>query len=168
MGHEVLGFDFCPSAIEEARARSATVFGEAIARGGGNASFVEASCLDLEASPVAAAAARRRGFPLALDSALAHCLDDAAQRRYVAELARVVRVGGRVYLGCFSDANPDPWQNPRRLSEAHIRKLFAAPTWRVASIVPAWYERPRQLNGAHGMGAFTMAWWCAIDRRGAL
>ena len=69
-------------------------------------------------------------------------LDDKMQRRYVAELAKVVRTGGRLYVGCFSDANPDPWSNPRRLSEAHLRALFAGPTWRVEAVEPAWYERP--------------------------
>ena len=105
---------------------------------------------------------------MALDSALLHCLDDKMQRRYVAELARVVRTGGRLYVGCFSDANPDPWSNPRRLSEAHLRALFAGPAWRVESVEPAWYERPRAMNEGHRSGAWTMAWWCRICRLGAM
>ena len=95
-------------------------------------------------------------------------LDDKMQRRYVAELARVVRTGGRLYVGCFSDANPDPWSNPRRLSEAHLRALFAGPAWRVEAVEPAWYERPRALNEGHRSGAWTMAWWCRICRLGAM
>ena len=105
---------------------------------------------------------------MALDSALLHCLDDKMQRRYVAELAKVVRTGGRLYVGCFSDANPDPWSNPRRLSEAHLRALFAGPAWHVESVDAAWYERPRALNEGHRSGAWTMAWWCRICRLGAM
>ena len=95
-------------------------------------------------------------------------LDDKMQRRYVAELAKVVRTGGRLYVGCFSDANPDPWSNPRRLSEDHLRALFSGPAWRVESVEPAWYERPRAMNEGHRSGAWTMAWWCRICRLGAM
>ena len=135
---------------------------------GGSARFEVASCADLFDSPVYALAEEIGGFPVALDSALLHCLDDKMQRRYVAELARVVRTGGRLYVGCFSDANPDPWSNPRRLSEAHLRALFAGPAWRVESVEPAWYERPRAMNEGHRSGAWTMAWWCRICRLGAM
>ena len=79
-----------------------------------------------------------------------------------------VRTGGRLYVGCFSDANPDPWSNPRRLSEAHLRALFAGPAWHVEAVEPAWYERPRALNEGHRSGAWTMAWWCRICRLGAM
>ena len=79
-----------------------------------------------------------------------------------------VRTGGRLYVGCFSDANPDPWSNPRRLSEAHLRALFAGPAWRVEAVEPAWYERPRAMNEGHRSGAWTMAWWCRICRLGAM
>ena len=167
-GHDVLGFDFCAAAVAEATARSTAVFGDAIERGGGTATFVEASCLALEASAVGAAADEHRGFPVALDSALLHCLDDASQRAYVGELAKVVRVGGRVYVGCFSDANPDPWSNPRRLSEAHLRNLFQGPNWAVLDVNPCWYERPPRDGASKSGGAFTMAYWCAVERRGAL
>ena len=77
------------------------------------------------------------------------------QRRYVAELAKVVRTGGRLYVGCCSGANPDPWSNPRRLSEDHLRALFAGPAWRVESVEPAWYAPVLPLvlvNGADGIG----------------
>lgn len=130
--------------------------------------FEVASCTDLLRSPVHEVADAIGGFPVALDSALLHCLDDKTQRRYVGELAKVVRTGGRLYVGCFSDANPDPWSNPRRLSEAHLRALFAGPAWRVETIEPAWYERPWALNEGHRSGAWTMAWWCSVTRLGAM
>jgi len=168
-GHAVVGFDLSPSAVAAARERAAAPpFAESIADAGGSARFEVASCADLFDSPVYALAEEIGGFPVALDSALLHCLDDKMQRRYVAELAKVVRTGGRLYVGCFSDANPDPWSNPRRLSEAHLRALFAGPAWRVESVEPAWYERPRAMNEGHRSGAWTMAWWCRICRLGAM
>ena len=85
-----------------------------------------------------------------------------------ASLRAQVRRGGRLLLGCFSDANPDPWSNPRRISEAQIRALFDAPAWRVLDVAPVWYERPRAHAGASGMGAFTMAHWAVVERKGAL
>ena len=224
-GHEVVGFDISEGALAEARRRSRDVFGAAIEDAGGSAEFVRASGLDLASSAVARAAARQPGgFAVVLDSALLHCLDDASQRTYVGELAKVARraeldqtltcsssatsksirlifgridrsrrdleaqrkrfdyahrledlssaqvtrCGGRLYLGCFSDANPDPWSNPRRISEAQIRALFDAPAWRVLDVAPVWYERPRAHAGASGMGAFTMAHWAVVERKGAL
>eukprot|EP00629_Pelagomonadales_sp_RCC1024_P017386 CAMPEP_0119281640 /NCGR_PEP_ID=MMETSP1329-20130426/25139_1 /TAXON_ID=114041 /ORGANISM="Genus nov. species nov., Strain RCC1024" /LENGTH=328 /DNA_ID=CAMNT_0007282267 /DNA_START=99 /DNA_END=1082 /DNA_ORIENTATION=+ len=129
-GHKVLGFDLCSNAVDQARRRSAEA-GDAIARAGGEATFETASCVDLVASPVYQAACELEGFNVALDSALLHCLGDEDQRLYVRELARCMRVGGRLYVGCFSDLNPDPWENPRRLSAAHIRGLFSGPAWSV-------------------------------------
>ena len=166
-GHTVVGFDLSPSAVASARERAASLVSE-FEEAGGSVRFEVASCTDLLDSPVYDVADAIGGFPVALDSALLHCLDDKTQRRYVGELAKVVRTGGRLYVGCFSDANPDPWSNPRRLSEAHLRALFAGPAWRVETIEPAWYERPRALNEGHRSGAWTMAWWCSVTRLGAM
>jgi len=79
----------------------------------------------------------------------------------------VATAGLARYVGCFSDLNPDPWSNPRRLSAAHIRGLFRGPAWAVLDIQPVWYERPPR-KGSSVMGAFTMAHWCTIERRGAM
>ena len=34
----------------------------------------------------------------------------------------------------FSDANPDPWRGPRRISPAHARAMWEAAGWNVDSI----------------------------------
>ena len=52
------------------------------------------------------------GFAVVLDSALLHCLDDKAQRGYLDGLRPLVRPGGKLLVGCFSDANPEPWSRP--------------------------------------------------------
>ena len=70
---------------------------------------------------------------------------------------------GSLFIGCFSDANPDPWLNPRRMSEAQLRALLSeARGWRLHEIAPVWYQRP-EMRAATGGGAWTMAWWCRAE-----
>ena len=163
-GHDVLGFDLSPSAIATAREVSGyTDVRAAIAEHGGAVEFTQASAVDLGAAGrVQARAKELGGFAVVLDSALLHCLDDEAQRTYLGGLRPLVRPGGKLLLGCFSDANPEPWSRPgpRRMSEAQLRTLFSeARGWRVRDLWPTWYERPA--------GARTMAWWCTHRPREA-
>mmetsp|Transcript_70278 Transcript_70278/g.139358 ORF Transcript_70278/g.139358 Transcript_70278/m.139358 type:complete len:103 (-) Transcript_70278:149-457(-) len=100
-----------------------------------------------------------------------------------------MRQGGQLFVGCFSDANPDPWTNPRRLSEQQIRTLFCEERgWRIVEMRETWYERPsgqivsRQAVLARSIalmfragrpvlsieafargGAWTMAWWLTAE-----
>ena len=119
-GHDVLGFDLSPSAIATAREVSGyTDVRAAIAEHGGAVEFTQASAVDLGAAGrVQARAKELGGFAVVLDSALLHCLDDEAQRTYLGGLRPLVRPGGKLLLGCFSDANPEPWSRPgpRRMS----------------------------------------------------
>ena len=76
---------------------------------------------------------------------------------------RVQGTGGKLFVGCFSDANPDPWSNPRRVSEAELRALLSEDRgWRVVELKEAWYERPSERSASAG-GAWTMAWWCVAE-----
>ncbi|KAL1530020.1 hypothetical protein AB1Y20_000945 [Prymnesium parvum] len=163
-GYNVLGFDLSPSAVATAEERAAAEeMAAAIEVAGGAVEFVQASAMELHAAPrVQQRADQLGGFEIALDSALLHCLDDAAQRTYLSGLRKLMRPGGRAYIGCFSDANPDPWSNPRRLSEAQLRDLFSNDGWRVLELKEAWYERPRERSTSSG-GAWTMAWWCTAE-----
>ena len=86
-----------------------------------------------------------------------------AQRPFLDGLRPLMRQGGRLFVGCFSDANPDPWSNPRRISEAQLRSLLSDEHgWRINSLSSAWYERPDE-RAASGRGAWTMAWWCEAE-----
>lgn len=122
-GYDVVGFDFCSSAIATAVERSSSPqLAAAMTESGGSVEFVEASALDLRSADRLHKRARELGgFATALDSALLHCLDDEAQQRYLRGLRELMRSEGRLYVGCFSDANPDPWSNPRRLSKEQVR-----------------------------------------------
>ena len=89
-------------------------------------------------------------------------LDDDA--RVATSMVRpLLRRGGRLFVGAFSDANPDPWSNPRRLSEAQLRALLCKERgWRVAALESCWFERPQNRAVSSG-GAWTMAWWCTAE-----
>ena len=163
-GFDVIGFDLSPSAIDTAKTRAAGMTSE-ISEAKGAVEFTLGSAIDLQsAARVNERARELGGFEVALDSALLHCLDDEAQQKYVDGLAPLVRNGGMLYVGCFSDRNPDPWKNPRRLSEDLLRNLFTKERgWEVKELNEAWYERPKARSASSG-GAWTMAWWCRIER----
>ena len=63
-------------------------------------------------------------FDNVIDSGLFHVFSDADRRRYVEGLASVLRPGGRLFLLCFSDAEPGN-QGPRRGSRNEIEDAFA-------------------------------------------
>jgi cyclopropane fatty-acyl-phospholipid synthase-like methyltransferase len=63
-------------------------------------------------------------FDSAIDSGLFHVFGDDDRRRYVEGLASVLKPGGRLFLLCFSDAEPGD-QGPRRVSREEIEDVFA-------------------------------------------
>ena len=99
-----------------------------------------------------------REFDCLLDSAVFHCIgacgtrddapivavavrpprapagDDDAQRKYLAAVTQRVKVGGSVVMLVFSDLNPDPWVGPRRISEAHARKMWTEAGWNIETL----------------------------------
>ena len=169
LGFDCLGFDLNPTAVEVARERSAANEASAAAKAAGGATeFIQASATDLGAAARVQERARELGggFEVALDSALLHCLDDDAQRTYVEGLRALAKPGASLFVGCFSDGNPDPWTNPRRMSEAELRALIAPQRgWRLVSLRQVWYQRPdktRRVPRQSG-GKWTMAWWCHAE-----
>jgi SAM-dependent methyltransferase len=75
-------------------------------------------------------------FDTVLDSLVFHIWDDGDRAVYVDNLRSVVRPGGRLFMLCFSDAQPGVgnW-GPRRVSRAEIIAAFAD-GWTVDSIQP--------------------------------
>lgn len=121
-GHKVTGIDFLPGPIERAKTK-------AIERGL-TATFLVMDALALrEFSQV---------FDNVFDSGLFHVFSDADRRRYVEGLASVLRPGGRLFLLCFSDAEPGD-QGPRRVSRKELEDTFAE-GWAIESIEPSQYE----------------------------
>jgi len=115
-GHEVLGVDFVPAAIERARAKAN--------ERGLTARFEVADATELDQLG--------QTFDSAIDCGLFHTFTDEDRPRYVASLAWAVRPGGRVHILCFSDKEP-PGQGPRRITQAEIRDAFRD-GWTVESI----------------------------------
>lgn len=121
-GHEVLGVDAVPRAVEiaEAKARERGV----------PAAFLVHDALDL--------ASLGRRFDTAIDAGLFHALSDEDRPVYVRGLAAVLRPGGRYFMIAFSDLEP-PGYGPRRVTQAEIRAAFAD-GWRIDWIRPAAFD----------------------------
>ena len=106
---------------------------EAIARGVGAAAPISFSVQDVfEPGAIAPPAT----FDAILDSAVFHCIgDDAAQRRYLAAVTPLVRVGGRAVLCVFSNENDAAtWRGPRCIAPAHARELWEEAGWFVDTL----------------------------------
>jgi len=87
LGYDVLGVDFAPHAVEQARVNAA--------EHGVDARFEVADAMNLDAQP---------GYQTIVDSALFHIFDDADRERYVRSLHTAVRTGGLVHVLALSDA----------------------------------------------------------------
>jgi SAM-dependent methyltransferase len=122
LGHDALGVDISPRAIELARAKAADR--------GLTARFLVWDALRLPELG--------EHFDTVLDCGLFHVLGDEARGRFVASLSAVVAEGGRYHMLCFSDRQPGEW-GPRRIRQEEIRASFAD-EWTVDSIEPAVIE----------------------------
>jgi SAM-dependent methyltransferase len=140
-GADALGVDVSPLAVERAR-------GKAAARGI-KARFEVADALRL--------GDLGRGFDTIIDSGLFHVFDDDSRARYVASLASVLRPGGRLYLMCFSDAQPGTL-GPRRVSQDELHSAFAV--WTVIAIEADAFEVNPGFFGA----TTAQAWLATLSR----
>jgi len=177
-GHRVVGIDISAGAISTAIERRESTFRRDIRAAGGSADFLVASALSLDSSPVRGRARAINGFPVVLDSGLLHCFSNKDQCRYVAQLTSLVRTGGRLYIGCFSNENPEPWLNPRRISRDRLSELFDKDAgWRIVETSRTWWQRPLRPTSAPTEGGdrhpdetnfgWCLAWWCVVERLGA-
>ena len=139
LGHEALGVDIAPRAIEQAEAKAA-------ARG------LEVRFLARDALLLPELGEQ---FDTVLDCGLFHVLDDADRVRFVHSLAAVVPLGGRYHMLCFSDRQPGDG-GPRRIAQGEIRTSFAD-GWDVDSIEPTMIDVTYDSSGA-------LAWRARITR----
>lgn len=121
-GHRVTGIDFLEEpirrAIQKANDRKLP------------ATFLVMNALHLHDLP--------EEFDSIIDSGLFHVFNDEDRQRYVSGLLSVTRTGGRVYLICFSDAEPGE-QGPRRVSQAEIEQTFSG-SWEIELLTRSQFE----------------------------
>ena len=104
-------------------------------------------------------------FASAIDSALFHVFSDGDRRRYVAVLERVVESGGRLFLMCFSDADPGT-DGPRRISRRELDAAFAS-GWEIESVEPVRFEINPEVKGVSFSEGRPKAWFAVIRRTGS-
>jgi SAM-dependent methyltransferase len=120
LGYDVLGSDYAPTAIEQARANAAAQ--------GVDARFEVADATELAAKP---------GYDAIVDSAVFHVFFDADDRaRYVASLHTALRPGGVLHLLALSDVGRGFGPS---VSEAVIRDAFAD-GWELESLDTTTYR----------------------------
>ena len=147
-GQKVTGIDFLAEPITLAKQKAA--------ERGLTATFLVMDALALKELPEV--------FDNVIDSGLFHVFGDEDRRRYVEGLASALKLGGRLFLLCFSDAEPGD-QGPRRVSKKEIEEAFAE-GWAVGSIEPSRYEvRPDQNDRSFADGG-PRAWLVAASRAG--
>ncbi len=146
-GRRVIGIDFLEEPIRAAKQKAA--------ERGLSVTFLVKDALTL--------AGWDERFDNAVDSGLFHVFSDADRPRYVAGLANVLRPGGRLFLLCFSDAEPGT-QGPRRVAQQELREAFAK-GWEVESIQPVRLEiRPDVTDMTFSEGG-PKAWFAVIGRQ---
>ncbi len=147
-GQKVTGIDFLAEPITIAKQKAE--------QRGLTATFLVMDALALKELPEV--------FDSAIDSGLFHVFSDDDRRRYVEGLASVLKPGGRLFLLCFSDAEPGD-QGPRRVSRQEIEDAFAE-GWMIESVEPSRYEvRPDPNDASFGEGG-PKAWFVVVRRAG--
>lgn len=145
-GHKVTGIDFLADPINLAKQKAT--------ERGLTATFLVWDALALQELPEV--------YDSAIDSGLFHVFSDDDRRRYVAGLASVLKPGGRLFLLCFSDAEPGD-QGPRRVSRQEIEDAFAQ-GWVIESVQPSSYEvRPDPHDNSIQNGG-PQAWFVIVRR----
>jgi cyclopropane fatty-acyl-phospholipid synthase-like methyltransferase len=147
-GQKVTGIDFLAEPMQRARAKAA--------ERGLTATFLVMDALALKELPEV--------FDSVIDSGLFHVFSDDDRRRYVEGLASVLKPGGRLFLLCFSDAEPGE-QGPRRVSRKEIEDAFAG-GWVIESIEPTRFEVRPDLTDIGFSPGGPKAWFVVVRRAG--
>jgi len=129
LGYDVLGVDFSPHAIQQARANAK--------RKGVDARFEVADAMNLG----------EPGYQTIVDSALFHIFDDADRTRYVSSLHAAVLPGGLVHVLALSDAGRG--FGPQ-VSETEIREAFDG--WALEAVGSTTYRGVVQEAQADAIG----------------
>jgi cyclopropane fatty-acyl-phospholipid synthase-like methyltransferase len=102
------------------------------------------------------------GYDSVIDSGLFHCFSDDDCTRYVEGLAHVLKLGGRLFVMCFSDAEPGE-QGPRRISKDDLNNAFAD-GWTIESIEPTAFEINPKFQGMEFSPGGPKSWFVIVRR----
>jgi SAM-dependent methyltransferase len=108
-GHDVLGIDSAPLAIERAQAKSRAE------RRGGGPRFAVHDALEL--------GSLAESFDTVIDCGFFHTLSDRERAPFAAGLRQVLAEGGVYFMLCFSE-HETGWGGPRRIRAAEIFETF--------------------------------------------
>jgi SAM-dependent methyltransferase len=145
-GHQVTGIDFLEEPIRRARRKAA--------ERGLSVEFLVKDALTLSEWS--------ERFTSVIDSGLFHVFSDDDRRRYVQGLGRVIEPGGRLFLMCFSDAEPGS-EGPRRVSRQEVYDAFAG-GWDVESIEPVQIDVNPEFTAMTFSQGGPRAWFAVIRR----
>ena len=129
-GHRVTGLDGAPTALARAR--------EAAEKRGLDVTFAQADATRLDGY--------EGRFDAVLDSALYHCLDEEERHAYVAALGRATKPGAQLNVFCFSDAVPENFPVPYRITEQNLRETVGD-GWTIDVLEPAVYTTAMSREG---------------------
>ncbi len=146
-GHEAWGLDFVPAAIGRARTKAD--------KRGLKATFVVGNALKLTELG--------RQFDTIIDCGLFHTFSDDERPKFVEELSKRLRIGGRLVILCFSDEEPGT-DGPRRVTQAEIRSSFAN-GWNVERIEPRRFEVVDDTGELRFSPGGPKAWLAVIQRK---
>lgn len=145
-GQKVTGIDFLDGPINQAKQKAA--------ERNLTATFLVMDALHLkDLSEV---------FDSAIDSGLFHVFSDDERPRYIEGLASVVKPGGRLFLLCFSDAEPGE-EGPRRVSRQELETAFAD-GWEIESIEPTHYEARPDFDEFEFSEGGPKSWFVVVRR----
>jgi SAM-dependent methyltransferase len=145
-GCTVTGVDFLEQPIAAAR-------GKAAERG------LAATFLQMDARAIGEIPER---FDAVTDCGLFHTFDDEGRAAYVATLEKLLEPGARLFVLCFSTAEPGT-HGPRRVGEEELRRAFGG-GWVVETIEPARFEVVPGIPGAEFTPGGARAWFATIRR----
>jgi cyclopropane fatty-acyl-phospholipid synthase-like methyltransferase len=103
-------------------------------------------------------------FASVIDCGLFHVFSDDDRWRYVQGLAQVLQPGGRLFLLCFSDAEPGT-EGPRRVSRQELYDAFAD-GWEVESVRPCQIEVNPEFTEIKFSEGGPKAWFAVVRRNG--
>jgi SAM-dependent methyltransferase len=122
-GFHVTGVDGAPSALAKARARAEDA----------------GVSVDFQVGDATRLDGLANKFDTVVDSALYHCLTEEQRHSYLAALHRATRPGAVLHIFCFSDAIPDSFPGPFRISEQNLRDTVGR-GWEITHLAPERYD----------------------------